>query len=108
MLKLGFGGRAKPRGFDYVPRFYDEDKEEREQRYKKFEATGDERLDSENMKNRILTGLRAKYAGNYSQRAQMNRQSNIRLVIIIIALMLGVFVLLSSNKLVALIEVFSK
>ena len=108
MLKLGFGGKAKPRGFDYVPRFYDEAKEEREQRLKKFESTGDVSRDSENMKSRILAGLRAKAGGNHSQRAQMNRQSNIRLIIIILALILGIFVLMSSNKLVTLIEAFSK
>lgn len=108
MLKLGFGGRAKPRGFDYVPRYYDEEREEREQRYSKFNNTGDSETDAAKMRSRILAGLRSKYVGNAATRAQMNRQSNIRLILIIFALCLAVYILLSSNKLTSLIESFSK
>ena len=108
MLKIGFGGKAKPRGFDYAPRFYDEEKEEREKRYGKYKSTGETASDAENMKLRIVAGLRSKYGGDRTTRAQMERQSNIRLILIIFALSLAVYVLLSSNKLTALIESFSK
>ena len=36
MLKIGFGNRAKPKEFGFIPRYYDPVKEELEERIKKF------------------------------------------------------------------------
>ena len=47
MLKFGFGGKAKPKSFDYKPRYYDAAKEEMEERVKKFKNTEEEPFSEE-------------------------------------------------------------
>ncbi len=37
MLKIGFGRSIKPRSFDYIPRFYDPEKERLQENIKRFE-----------------------------------------------------------------------
>ena len=108
MIKIGFGNRVKPKSFGFVPRYYDPAKEELEERikmYKPSEGTSDS---VENMKNRIKTGLRMKHYGDPGVRTSAVRQSNIRLLFIICVLGLAAYVLMSSNKIIALIEAFSK
>ena len=108
MIKISFGNRVKPKSFGFVPRYYDPAKEELEERikmYKPSEGTSDS---VENMKNRIKTGLRMKHYGDPGVRTSAFRQSNIRLLYIICVLGLAAYVLMSSNKIIALIEAFSK
>ncbi len=106
MIKFGFGNRAKPRTFDYKPRFYDPAKEELEARIQKYRqpgGAGDETIDQ--VKLRIRTGLQQKWQKG-SIKTQV-RQSNLRLLYIIVILVLLAFLLLSSNKFVALLESFT-
>jgi hypothetical protein len=108
MLKIGFGSRVKPKMFGYKPRYYDADKEELLERVKKYQATDDESMDVDKLKNRIRSGLRMKFSGESTERTNYEKQSNIRLIIIITALALASYVIMSSNKIIALIEGFSK
>lgn len=108
MIKIGFGNRIKPKAFEYIPRFYDPVKEEMQERLSKYQKSDNASTDIERTKLRIKTGIRMKYYGNPSARSSGVRKSNIRLLYIIFVLGLAAFVLLSSNKMVALIEAFSK
>lgn len=108
MLKFGFGGKAKPKNFDYKPRFYDEAKEELQDRIKKYSQSDEDQSSEEKMKNRIKSGIRMKAYGDPNFRSSATRQSNLRLLYIIGILCLVVYVLMSSNKIVSLIEAFSK
>lgn len=108
MIKIGFGNRVRPKSFGFVPRFYDPVKEELEERIKKYNDSDDRSDNVENMKNRIKTGLRMKQYGDPSVRSSAVRQSNIRLLFIVCVLGMAAYVLMSSNKIIALIEAFSK
>lgn len=108
MLKLGFGGKVKPKMFDYKPRYYDTAKEELQEKIKKYQNTGDAASNAENLKSRIKTGLRMKYYGDPSTRSKAVRQSNLRLIYIIAVLALAGYIIMSSNKIISLMETFSK
>ncbi len=105
MIKIGFGRGIKPRNFDYKPRFYDPIKEEREERLKKYKQASTQEGELENLKDRIRSGIRVKQ-GNSS--SNVNAKSNIRLLMIIIILGMMSYILLSSNKVIGLIEAFSR
>jgi hypothetical protein len=104
MLKIGFGNRAKPKDFGFIPRYYDPVKDELEERAKKFREPTDQQEGIENTKDRIRSGLRMKHYGDPNFRSAQVRQSNIRLLYIILVLLLAGYVLLSSNKVTGLIE----
>ncbi len=108
MLKIGFGKSIKPRTFDYVPRFFDPVKEELKEKIRKYEKAELQEDDLNNLKNRIRTGMRMKHYGDASSRSAQVTKSNIRLLFIIIALGMACYLLMSSNKIISLIEAFSK
>jgi hypothetical protein len=106
MIKIGFGNRAKPRTFDYKPRFYDPAREELEARLKKYASPDGSNSAVEDVKVRIRTGLQNKWQkGNV--RSQV-RKSNLRLLYIILILASLAFILVSSNKITALVEGFTR
>lgn len=107
MLKIGFGSRIKPREFGFKPRFYDPVKEELEQRLSSY-TQNYKSDDMETIKARVRRGLKAKSRGDVSEiKSQQNRQSNVRLVFIILFLLFISYLLLSSNKVLKLIESLS-
>ncbi len=108
MLKLSFGSKVKPKIFDYKPRYYDPAKEELEERIKKYKDTGEISVDIENLKSRIKSGLRMKYNGDPSAKSKATRQSNLRLLYIIAVLIFAAYIIMSSNKIISLMETFSK
>ena len=69
MPGFGFGKRPKPRKFDFIPRYYDPDKEELESRLAQYK---DEMNEEERAKHRIRTGLRNKYYGDSVKRSCPN------------------------------------
>ena len=103
-MKFGFGKRLKPRQFDYIPRFYDEQKEDLEKRISKFEG---ETSSEEKVKARIKAGMRQNFHGNATFRSQQTRQSNLRLVYIIGILCLITYFVLKSDRISRIIESFS-
>lgn len=108
MLKIGFGRSIKPRSFDYIPRFYDPEKERLQENIKRFEEEKANQGDFENLKSRIRSGMRMKYNGDVATYSKFKAQSNLRLIMIIMVLGFACYILMSSNKIITLIEAFSK
>jgi hypothetical protein len=108
MIGIGFGKRTKPKPFGFIPRYYDPAKEELQERLKKYDESTAEDSDFENMKLRIKSGLKMKFYGDINERNISNKRSNLRLFYIIIVLLIASYVLLSSNKVIALINAFSQ
>ena len=101
MLKFGFGGKLKPRKFDFTPRYYDEAKENLKSRMDKYE---DDESSEEQVKERIRFGIRQKYNADSSYRAQEYKKSNLRLVYVMIVLFFVCYMILKSDKIVKLME----
>ncbi len=108
MIKIGFGKRVRPKSFGFIPRFYDPIKEELKERLAKFEQTDDTTLDVDHMKNRIKSGMRQKFYGDPNVRSNIERQSNIRLLFIIIILILISYVIMKSDRFISLLDVFTQ
>ncbi len=81
-----FGKRIKNRQFDYIPRFYDPDKEELESRLGRYNQNS---TNVDLTKVRIKGGLRRKYrvSNEYSQSIR-NRSNKILLFTIVILLLI--------------------
>jgi len=86
---FSFFKRPLHQKFDYKPRFYDADKEEREARWAKY-SDDDRKVD--HMRSRISAGFRSKSKGANSRAAY---RSNIRLVVILILLVVLTFIFLN-------------
>jgi len=85
--------RKEPRQFTYTPRVYDERRERLEKRKKEIEAElkFEEKLSSdEKLKRQVYE------QDNYLrfQRRRQTRQSNIRLLVILVALLFGAYLML--------------
>ncbi|NNE27366.1 MAG: hypothetical protein HKN09_11030 [Saprospiraceae bacterium] len=101
MPGFGFGKRPKPRRFDYIPRFYDEAKEELEDRIKSYSG---ELSEEDKAKHRISSGLRNKYYGDPKYRSRQVNKSNLRLVYIIIILFFVTYLILKSEGFLKMID----
>lgn len=101
MLKFGFGGKLKPRKFDFIPRYYDEEKEELRNRLGKYEGDASK---EEEVKHRIKSGFRQKYYGDNSYRKRETRKSNLRLLYIMIVLFFVCYLILKSDKITQLMQ----
>lgn len=93
----------KHRTFGYIPRHYDPEKEELAKRVKRYEAGSS---DKEIVKERIADGFRQSYVGDSDYRKTLVRKSNYRLIFIILGLLTMSYLLVSSNKITKLIELF--
>ena len=101
MLKFGFGGKLKPRKFEFNPRYYDEAKENLESRLDKY---SDNLSAEDQVKERIKFGIRQKFNGDTTFRAREHRKSNLRLVYIMIILFFVTYMILKSDKITKLME----
>ena len=108
MIKIGFGKRVKPKSFGFIPRFYDPVKEERNERLAKYQETDDASVQVDQLKSRIKSGLRQKFYGDPNIRSNVERQSNIRLLFIIITLFLISYVILKSDRFLSMLDVFTQ
>jgi len=108
MIKIGFGKRVRPKSFGFIPRFYDPVKEELNERLAKFQETNDASVQVDHMKSRIKSGMRQKFYGDPNVRSNMERQSNIRLLFIIITLILISYVILKSDRFLSMLDVFTQ
>jgi len=100
-MKFGFGKRIQPRQFDYLPRFYDEEKEHREALISQYSGETD---DEEKIKSRIRSGMRQKYNGDAAFRSLQTRNSNLRLVYIILILCVITYFIFKSDRISNFIE----
>lgn len=92
-LKTNLFRTPKHRKYDYIPRYYDPEKEEREERIRKAELMADDSI--EGMKSRISSKM--KYGGSgmkeyESHRKKALRRSNFTLLAIIIILIFAAFI----------------
>jgi lipocalin len=108
MIKIGFGKRVRPKSFGFIPRFYDPVKEELNERLAKYQETDDVSVQVDQLKSRIKSGLRQKFYGDPNIRSNVERQSNIRLLFIIITLFLISYVILKSDRFLSMLDVFTQ
>jgi len=105
---LSFGKRPKHRSFDYIPRYYDPEKEEMQQRLKRYKQTESQANvgDAELAKQRIRGGFRRNSRASSEATKIANRRSNLRLLMIIAILLLVTFYFINNYlpKIVAAIE----
>ncbi len=99
----GLGKVPKHRKFDYVPRYYDADKEELEKRLKRYSGDSD---DKSMMKDRITHGFKQGYLGDENYRKSLAKKSNLRLLYIVVILVLITYMFLTSDKLSLMVEQF--
>ena len=99
----GLGRVPKHRKFDYVPRYYDADKEELEKRLNRYNTKSD---DKSLMKERITHGFRQGYLGDENYRKSLAKKSNLRLLYIVIILVLITYLFLTSDKVSLMVEQF--
>ena len=99
---MGFlsGDRRKPKPFGFIPRFYDEQKEERDGRLKALENSDDIDL----AKDRIKSGLRATYRGDVNYKKKQTKNANLRLLYIIVILLIASYFLLRSTAITNFME----
>lgn len=101
---MGFlGNNRKPKPFGFIPRFYDEQKEERENRLKALENPDDIDL----AKDRIKSGLRATYRGDASYKKNLTKKANLRLLYIIVILIIVSYFILRSSAITNFMEQIS-
>jgi len=104
MLSSGFGKRPKHKKFDYIPRYYDENKERLSALVDQH--SGDPK-DQDKLKSRISSGLRQRYVGDESYRKSNIKKSNIRVIYILLVLCFVSYLILRSTGIQKMIESFS-
>jgi len=107
MLKFGFGSRFKHRSFDYIPRYYDPVKEELKERLSQYRDGTTDSTDPDIIKERIKSGLRMKYRGDIGMKNQETKKSNYRLFSIIVILFILTYLIIQSDKFIAILEAFT-
>ncbi len=83
-MAISFFKLPKHKQFNYIPRYYDERKEELNERIKQIELEMGVRNPDKNYVPKIKGQIRNQYYRNIKER----KQSNLRLIIILIALFL--------------------
>lgn len=101
MALFSFFSRTKHRKFEYIPRFYNPEKEELEQRMSKYRK--ENKNDIDDMKMNIRAGLRNRAPGNTGFNL---RYSMFIMLIAVILLLITIFLL--SSYLPKFIEVFGE
>ncbi len=97
MALFNSGRRLKPRGFEYIPRFYDPDKEEMESIIRKYRNKDSGEVSTEEMKQRIRLGLKSRVSSAPGVYRKAQRKSSVRLIVIIAFLLAIVYLLLKSE-----------
>lgn len=102
---FSFRKTPKPRPFGFKPRYYDQAKEELELRISRYDKS--EKYDAELTKSRIKQGLKMRMRPETDTYQSSARRSNIRLLGIIVVLALAAIMLLKSDRILKIIQVFS-
>ncbi len=91
---INFGNRFKNRQFDYIPRYYDEVKEERERLKRMYSS--DVEKNTEEAKERIKIGFRKKYrVTEDAYKGNARRKSNRILMYVMIGLLAICYIFLT-------------
>lgn len=83
---FGKDKRHKPRGFDYIPRYYDAEKEERENLLRRYRNDGNDNVDAEVLKDRVRLGLKSRYGSQPGLARRAGKKTNLRVLMIIVLL----------------------
>ncbi len=78
----------KPKGFNYIPRYFDPEKEEREERRRKLHAGKDNETDGTTSETRIRGKMRSAYHFRHEKRSHT---STIRVIIFLVLLFLLIY-----------------
>lgn len=105
MLSFGFGKRPKHRKFDYLPRYYDAEKETLEKRINQYKG---DLSDEAKMKERISSQLRHRYIGDENYRKSQSKKSTLRVFYILILLLVISYFILTSDRIQIFLEMFDK
>lgn len=82
----------RPKAFNYVPVYYNQEKEEFEERIKKAEQEAKAKMDKLEYKPSIKRG---DMRGYFKSATQQKRSSNIRLIVILMALLIAAYFIIS-------------
>jgi hypothetical protein len=106
-----FAKTRNPQGFVYKPRYYDEAKESLDERIGKYKNSGNEPKAIDRVhsaKDRIRGTFRNKQKGVFrTEHSKENRQSNIRLLQIIVILTIIAYLILRSDFILRFIQKIS-
>lgn len=97
---FSYGKRVKNQRFEYVPRFYDPEKEKLQERLDMNTDASSPELS----KLRIQDGFRRRSRGSKELKQKMTLQANIRLFLVIFALCAIVYLILQSDAILQIIE----
>ena len=89
---LNFGKRIKNRKFEYIPRHYDQEKEELEERLKRYKPSAG---DPELTKERIRGGFRRKYRTKDEYTSKSQKRSNRILFATLVVLLFLTYIFLT-------------
>lgn len=104
MSFFNFNKKAKHRRFDFIPRYYDADKEDLQNRLRIYDS---ENLDqTELAKNRIRSGLRTKYRIDEGYKSEQKSKSNRTLLYVFVTLALITWLILRSEGFTNLVSKF--
>ena len=93
-MAIRFFYLPKSRGYNYVPRFYDEKKEELERRKRVIDAELAREGKIDSASDEYIPNIKGKMRGYMKAARKEKRKSNLRLVIILAVLMLLSYLLL--------------
>ncbi len=98
-MKFTFIKVARHRTFHHTPIYYDEAREEREERARKIKEELGVELEEDNrsVEERVRGKMRRKISGNFDVVRKEKRRSNLRLAAILIGLFIVFYYLLSSS-----------
>lgn len=85
---LSFGKRPRHRKFDYIPRYYNAEKEDLKERLRIYKKDPNEEGNTELAKQRIRGGFRRNSRAASEATRIANRKSNMRLLMILATLLL--------------------
>ncbi len=100
---FSFGKQTRHQKFKFIPRFYDPEKEDLENRLRRYKD-GDSLSDQELAKERIKSGFQTRSRMGTSISRKESTTSVIRLIVIIMMLVLITYFIMTSDKFITIIE----
>ncbi len=104
---ISFGSKIKNRRFDYVPRYYDPEKEEREARIKQYTKEYSE-SDTELAQSRIRASFRKKYRVKEDAYMSKSKKRSNRILMMVLVLLLIVCYIFLTEHLPRIVEFLEK
>ncbi len=101
---LKFNKVPKHKRFDFIPRYYNPQKEELDEIVEAYKNKGD----AAGSKHRIRSGLRSRYNADAKYKSSVKRSANIRLASIIFVLFLMTYLILQSDTIMRMVEAFTE